>query len=102
MTAPSSVLSSAIQALPAERRAQASTGLDALPDEIGLPDMPELVPVMRPLEAGRQLNFLTSGAVALALCSKPGSGSPRVRRSSTTTAERFASNSKSSNSDLRS
>jgi len=60
-------LSRATEALPAERQAGVATALDALPDEIGLPDMRELVPVMRRLEAGRLVNFLTAEAVALGL-----------------------------------
>ena len=65
-------LSKAIAELPAERRARAFDGLDSLPDEIGLPDMRELVPVMRRLDAGRQLNFLTAEAVALVLVLEAG------------------------------
>lgn len=59
-------LSSAIDALPADRRERVAVALDALPQEIGLLDMRRLVPIMRGLP-GRRLNFLTAEAVAAAL-----------------------------------
>lgn len=59
-------LSSAIDALPTDQRAQVVVALDALPQEIGLLDLRRLVPIMRRLP-GRRLNFLTAEAVAAAL-----------------------------------
>lgn len=63
----SGALSSAIEALPPDRRRRAFASLDALPDEIGLLSMRRLVPVMRRLDVGRRLNFLTAEAVAAAV-----------------------------------
>lgn len=63
----SGALSSAIDALSLARRVQAVAALDALPREIGLLDMRDLVPVMRRLDVGRHLNFLTAETVATAL-----------------------------------
>lgn len=60
-------LSSAIGALPPDRRARVQTGLEALPQEVGLLGMRRLVPVMRRLDVGRRLNFLTAEAVAAAV-----------------------------------
>jgi hypothetical protein len=60
-------LSSTIDALPLAQRVQVVTALDALPQEIGLLDMRDLVPVMRRLDVRRHLNFLTAEAVATAL-----------------------------------
>lgn len=60
-------LSSAIDSLQPHRRRRALAGLDALPPEVGLLTMRRLVPVMRRLDVGRRLNFLTAEAVATAL-----------------------------------
>jgi len=43
------------------------TGLEVLPQEVGLLGMRRLVPVMRQLDVGRRLNFLTAEAVAAAV-----------------------------------
>jgi hypothetical protein len=63
----SGALSAALDALPADRRARALNALDDLPQEIGVLDIRRLVPVMRRLDVGRRLNFLTAEAVAAAL-----------------------------------
>ncbi len=63
----SGALSSAIGALPPDRRARVQAGLEALPMEVGLLGMRRLVPVMRQLDVGRRLNFLTAEAVAAAI-----------------------------------
>ena len=59
-------LSSALNALPPNRQERALASLDALPPEVGLLGMRRLVPVMRRLDTGRRLNFLTAEAVATA------------------------------------
>lgn len=46
---------------------QVQTALEALPQEVGLLGMRRLVPVMRRLDVGRRLNFLTAEAVAAAV-----------------------------------
>ncbi|MGH9023297.1 MAG: hypothetical protein ACRDV9_09400, partial [Acidimicrobiia bacterium] len=59
-------LSSAMAALPAERRARVLAGLDVLPPQIGLISLRHLVPVMARLPLDRRVNFLTAEAVAAA------------------------------------
>ncbi len=60
-------LSSAISALPPDRQEGVQTALEALPPEVGLLGMRRLVPVMRRIDVGRRLNFLTAEAVATAV-----------------------------------
>ena len=63
----SGALSSAVSALPRGRQAHVEAGLEALPPEVGLLGMRRLVPVMRRIDVGRRLNFLTAEAVAAAV-----------------------------------
>jgi hypothetical protein len=60
-------LSAALDALPPHRQARVVVALDSLPDQIGLLGFRRLVPIMRRLDVGRRLNFLTAEAVAVAL-----------------------------------
>ena len=60
------VLSSALAALAPERQALVLAGLDELPPQIGLLSLRQLVPLMRRLDTGRQLNLLTAEALAAA------------------------------------
>lgn len=59
-------LSGALAALPTRRQTLVNAALDALPPHIGLLDIRRVMPVMRRLDAGRRLNFLTTEALAVA------------------------------------
>ncbi|HEX9970359.1 MAG TPA: hypothetical protein VGB03_09480 [Acidimicrobiales bacterium] len=59
-------LSAALGALPTRRQALVDAALDNLPSQIGLLDIRRVMPVMRRLDAGRRLNFLTAEALAVA------------------------------------
>lgn len=63
----SGALSSAVGALPLDHQAHVQAGLEALPPEVGLLGMRRLVPVIRRIDVGRRLNFLTVEAVAAAV-----------------------------------
>ncbi len=62
----SGALASAVDALAPAQRARVLASLERLPEEVGLLGMRRLVPVMRRLDVGRRLNFLTAEAVAAA------------------------------------
>jgi hypothetical protein len=59
-------LSSALAALPPARQTLVLAGLDELPPQIGLLSLRMLVPLMRHLDTGRQLNLLTAEALTAA------------------------------------
>lgn len=60
-------LSAALAALPTRRQSLVNAALDDLPPHIGLLDIRRIMPVMRRLDTGRRLNFLTAEAVAVAV-----------------------------------
>lgn len=60
-------LSAALAALPTRRQTIVNAALDDLPPHIGLLDIRRVMPVMRRLDTGRRLNFLTAEAVAVAV-----------------------------------
>jgi len=63
-------LSAAVTSLRSDQQRRVAAALDALPVEISLFSMRRLVPVMRRLDVGRRLNFLTAEAVATALLAR--------------------------------
>lgn len=60
-------LSSALATLPTRRQTLVNSALDDLPPHIGLLDIRRVMPILRRLDAGRRLNFLTAEAVAVAV-----------------------------------
>lgn len=59
-------LSTAVASLPTRRQTLVDVALDDLPPHIGLLEIRRVMPVMRRLDTGRRLNFLTAEALAVA------------------------------------
>jgi hypothetical protein len=66
-TASAGALSRAMDDLTAAQQARVVASVERLPNEVGLLNLRDLVPVMSALGAGRHLNLLTAEAVAAAV-----------------------------------